>query len=178
MVLKITKSVEPRPVAEAVHSALELAAPGDALSTFESQGFEFELAVDAELPIGDGRRECKGERDYVIDGVEVKLVGVTDVISADGTVWDYKTTERPDLERYANTMQWRSYLEIFGADVFRYIVFGISKRRKDGVYVVRSVDTLPLRRYPEMCSDVGSAVTEFTRFVMEHVPEYANRRSG
>ena len=91
-------------------------------------------------------------------------------------VIDYKTTKRIDLERYADSLQWRCYLMMLPwADTFRYEVFRIgrvtqTKRPERGhsgqIVTIDGHSRLDLNRYDGLEQDVRNAVYEYAEFLM------------
>ncbi|UYB51200.1 hypothetical protein OCJ37_14520 [Xanthomonas sp. AM6] len=160
---------EPMLAGRAFHKALELAPPGE-VGVFEQDGYRFEIAADVEIDIPDVR-ELKSTRDYVIGGVPVTLVGMVDAIHG-RRVDDHKTTTRFDPERFLDSYQWRIYLEVFGADEFRWNVFEWSNsEREPQTYVVRAVNPLTMYRYPGLAADVERELAEFVAFARQYLPE-------
>lgn len=152
----------------AFHALMETANLGDEHGHAVSQGFTFafteEIAI--ELPV---TRESEISRIYDTPSGPVLLTGHIDGQLADGTVIDYKLTKTFDAERYADSMQWRAYLDIIGARRFRYIA--IENKLEDRHVIVRGAHTLDFWAYPEMHADVQQRVAELAEFVVRHVPE-------
>lgn len=153
----------------AFHSAIEIAEPGEH-GQLAANGYVFDLnlAGTLDLPV---IREMKVTRDYLIDGVLVTLVGKVD--AAHGRrIDDHKFTSHFDAERFLGTMQWRVYLEVFGADEFRWNVFeGREVGEGSRQYVVSALHPLTMHRYPGMAEDVQRELTRFVEFAREHLPE-------
>ena len=104
----------------ALHAALERAEPGDYKGlTFGDYIFSFETDAAIDLP---AIREMKATRQYLVDDVVVTLVGKVDAIHGK-RIDDHKFTARFDADRYLDSYQWRIYLEVFGADRFRWNIF-------------------------------------------------------
>ena len=68
-----------------------------------------------------------------------------------------------DFERYLEGCQWRFYLDIFGADIFRWHIFEI-KETGERTYEVKPPQTLEARRYPEIEADCARLAEEFHDF--------------
>lgn len=151
----------------ALHKALELAVPGDHKG-LEADGFTFAFDTEAEVDL-PAIREMKATRDYLVDDVTVTLVGKVDGIHGK-RVDDHKFTAKFDPDRYLESFQWRSYLEIFGADTFRWNIF---EAREDAprYYVIRNVHRLQMDRYPGLGEDVERELREFVLFARDHLPE-------
>lgn len=152
---------EPMRVGTAFHLALELAPPGDH-STLEADGYTF-LLPDAELEVPE-IREIRGEKDY--DGLIV--TGKLDCMQG-RRIDDHKTTSRVDFDRYLAGYSWRFYLDIFGADHFRWNVFPI-REVKDHVYQVEEPQLLEQFRYPALPMDCARLAAEFHEFAKQHLP--------
>lgn len=78
-------------------------------------------------------------------------------------VHEYKTTERFSVEKYMDAIQWRIYLDLFGAKRCTYHVFPI---KADGPKV-RILDhhPIPVYAYPTMHRDIEQLVADFAAFV-------------
>ena len=151
----------------AFHKALELAEPGDASTTLHSMGHVFTFRGDFEvrLPV---IQELRAAKTYVVDGRPIVISGQVDGIEG-LRIDDHKTTSRFDPDRYLAGYQWRLYLDIFGASVFRWNVFEINELDLPGHYEVRDQHTLEQYRYPALGADCQALVERFARFVREHV---------
>lgn len=151
----------------ALHAALERAQDGEfeALA-IDGYTFHFDADLDLELP---SIREIKGTRDYEIDGCLVTLVGKVDAIHG-RRIEDHKFTSRYDAERFLGSYQWRIYLEVFGADEFRWNVFE-GKEVEPKVYRIYGFHQLGAHRYPGMDEDVVREVGAFLDFARVHLPE-------
>lgn len=141
----------------AFHDAIERAADGEH-DAFEAQGYTFHLP-DAEIAL-PAIRELRGFKDYGA----LTVSGKVDCL--DGmTVIDHKTTGQPDMERYLEGCQWRFYLDIFDAEVFRWNVFQI-KEVAEKTYEVKAPQILEARRYPELGTDCARLANEFHDFAV------------
>lgn len=153
----------------ALHTALENCATGDH-SELTAEGYTFELRCDGELDLPE-IRELKAERDYEIDGCRITLVGKVDGVHG-RRVDDHKFTSRYDAERFMASMQWRVYLEIFGADEFRWNVFeGRVSPDDPKRYTIYALHRLHMHRYPNMGDDVERSLETFLEFARVHLPE-------
>lgn len=151
----------------ALHSALERASTGEHHG-FAVDGYLFSFDTDAEIDLPT-IREMKATREYVVGDVVVTLVGKVDAIHGK-RVDDHKFTARYDAERYMGSYQWRIYLEIFGADDFRWNVFeGRETAPKN--YIIHSIHKLHMSRYPGIAEDVEREVANFVAFARDHLPE-------
>lgn len=158
---------EPMRAGKAFHRALELAQAGE-VERLEADGYTFDLAIDDAIDLPD-IRELKATREYVINGVPVTLVGMVDALEG-RRVDDHKFTSRWDAERFLAGFQWRIYLEVFGADVFRWNVFE-GRETSPRHYAVHALHRLTMQRYPGMAEDVERELAEFVDFAREHLPE-------
>lgn len=148
------------------HKVLEKAVEGE-LQTVTADGYTFVFALDGELTLPQ-LRELKGERLFDTPSGPVTLVGKVDGLHGH-TINDWKLTERFDVERYADSYQWRSYLLMFGATRFVYDAF---QCRYDGPRVtIYEHHRLPLNSYPGMAEDVTRAVCGLAEIVAKYVPE-------
>ena len=150
----------------AFHDVLEHADVGE-LSTAESQGFKFIIEVDTRLALAP-IRELRQSKQFG----GLTITGKLDVL--DGLrVEDHKTTGRFDPDRYLTGYQWRYYLSIFGAQVFRWNVFEM-REVEPMTYLVHKFHTLEQCRYPAMESDCEQLVGELEQFARQHMPEREN----
>ena len=146
------------------------------LAIRREDGYEFWLKpdiVDIDLPALPAEAEAAASRGI---GGGVELIGHADLVSRGARrVWDYKTTQRIDLETFASSYQWRAYLDLFDADRFTYLVFQVQRSRGDDavdpatrqpVWAVNIIDFdhLDCWRYGAMRSDVESAAHELAEF--------------
>lgn len=145
---------------------LQYATPGE-LTRADSEGWRFVFAIDDEisLPIA---REVKCEKTFETPTGPVTLVGKCDGL--DGTsLSDDKLTERPDPEKYVDSLQWRAYLTMFIAHRFVYRLWQASYA--ENVVTIRACEEVSFYRYPGMADDVQKAVERLAAVVREHCPE-------
>jgi hypothetical protein len=120
----------------------------------------------------------RASKTYMVDGEPIIISGQVDAI--DGLrIEDHKTTGRFDPERYLAGCQWKLYLEIFGAQHFRWNVFEMqeveSTQESFGFdapapqFEIFAMHTLEQFRYPGMEKDCQELVSRFARFVRDHV---------
>lgn len=151
----------------AFHAALEAAQPGDHKGLV-SGDYTFSFEIDAALDL-PSIREMKATAEYLVDDVAVTLVGKVDAIHGK-RIDDHKFTAKFDPDRYLSSYQWRAYLEMFGADVFRWNIFeGVESAPKN--YLIRNVHPLTMHRYPGMGEDLERELREFVHFARHHMPE-------
>lgn len=141
----------------AFHAAIETAADGDH-DAFEAMGYRF-ILPDAEIAL-PSIRELRGFKDYG----SLAVTGKVDCLHGK-VVIDHKTTSKVDMERYLEGCQWRFYLDIFEADVFRWHVFEI-KEIGEREYQVKPPQTLEARRYPDLSRDCERLAAEFHDFAI------------
>lgn len=153
----------------AFHSIIERAAAGESIEEATCDGFTFILAADMAIDLG-AIRELRASKAYTVPGgTPIVISGQLDAIVGN-LVIDHKTTASFSPDRYLEGWQWRLYLDIFGADVFRWNVFEIKEFSDDpGVYEVRALHRLEQHRYPELGADCQAIVERFARFVRERI---------
>lgn len=151
----------------AFHKALELAVPEVTAKELRSDGHVFTFLGDFEVRL-PAIRELRASKTYVVDGQPIVISGQIDAIEG-VRIDDHKTTSRFDPDRYLTGYQWRLYLDIFGASVFRWNVFELNELDLPGHYEVRDQHTLEQYRYPALGADCQALVERFARFVREHV---------
>lgn len=149
----------------AIHSVLERADASIDLFEVEEDGLRIRFDLDAQLPL-PATRELKLERQYVVDGVPVTVVGKVDVLDGD-VVEDHKTTGRFDAERLADSMQWRAYLDMTGCRRFRWNVFEVYHKSREDVWIVKALHRVEQCAYPGMAKDWQGALDEYVRFARE-----------
>lgn len=139
----------------AFHAAMETATDGEH-TTFSAMGYTFHLP-DAEIDI-PAIREMRAFKKYGGLTVTGKVDGL-----AGKLVIDHKTTSRVDLDRFLEGYQWRFYLDIFGADAFRWNIFEI-KELEPKEYRVSAPQSLTAYRYPGLVDDCARMAAEYLDF--------------
>ncbi len=172
---KLNGTFQPSPsmlAGTAFHRALEESKTGDEADTLTALGHTFLIRADINLHIPD-IREVRADKTYVVDGQQIRISGQLDTISGK-RVDDHKTTGRFDPERFMSGYQWRLYLDIFGADVFRWNVFEMSPVEADDMpantWEVFAFHSLTQYRYPGLPADCQRLVDDFARFVRAYLP--------
>ena len=153
----------------AFHKALELAPTGLEVESLEALGHTFTFAGDFEVELPTVR-EVRASRVYVVDYEPIIISGQLDAIFGK-RVEDHKTTGRFDADRYMTGYQWRLYLDIFNADVFRWNVFEIKQQDDPMQWEVFASHRLEQFRYPAMHSDCQRLVADLAKFARVHLPE-------
>lgn len=169
-VAQMRREFEPTPAmaaGTALHKALELAEPGD-FATLKANGHTFTVETIARLDLPD-IREAKATKDYQVGPITVTLVGKVDA-AVGNRIDDHKLTSRFDAERFLNSYQWRLYLEIFSADIFRWNVFE-GRETEPCNWTIFAFHPLVTYRYPKMGEDVEREVGLFAEFASKHLPE-------
>lgn len=165
---RLLRTAEPKPEmlkGTAWHSVLEN--PPDEIDSIEKDGFKFRMDCDATLPLPQ-IREIRAYKIYPVGGQGVTLTGGCDGISGN-VVMDHKLTFKPKPETYFSSYQWRAYLDIFNADIFRYWIY--SAREKAGEIVIHDISEMTMHRYPEMVPDLMRGILDLVQFCEEYVPE-------
>lgn len=149
----------------AFHKALEHAPPGE-YDELSADGFVFVLP-DSDLALPD-IRELRAYGRYGLLAVTGQVDGLHGK-----RVEDHKTTAyfRPD--GYLEGCQWRFYLDIFGADVFRWNVFEIAPMSdEERVYMVKPPHVLEQYRYPGLHDDCMDLARDFFEFARVYLPDH------
>lgn len=139
-------------------------------------GWRFVFAMEAEiaLPVV---REMKVEKVYKTPCGLVTLVGKADGL--DGlTVHDQKLSDVLNAEKYADSLQWRAYLDMFGARKFVYDVFVGKLHDIENVVTVTEYHPITFYAYPSMGADVERAVCELAEVVKDHSDEIESLRKA
>lgn len=165
----------------AFHRALELAKVGE-FDQLTADGFAFIFpgSAEIELPL---IREVRSSKVYPQrDGTRFRITGQVDALEG-LRIEDHKTTEQMDAEGYWLGWQWRFYLDIFGAQVFRWNVFEIRPAvdRSDAVaaayraglspYLAYGPHRLEQYRYPGLTDDCARLASDFYEFARQYLPE-------
>lgn len=159
--ITVDNPTKPMQAGTAFHEALEHAVDGT-YDVLQARGYIFHLP-DAELVL-PSIREVRAYGTY--GGLTV--TGKVDCL--DGLrVDDHKTTSRFDAERYLDGYQWRYYLDLFGADVFRWNVF-VLKEVGDLEYEVAAPQLLEVNRYPRLHEDCMQLALDYLEFAREFLP--------
>jgi hypothetical protein len=147
----------------AFHKALELAQPGD-YDVLTAEGYTF-ILPDAELALPTVRElRCFGSYG------PLRVTGQVDALHG-LRIEDHKTTGYFNADGYLEGCQWRFYLDIFGAEVFRWNVFQITAvRGQEKTYRVDEPQTLEQYRYPALHDDCMALAADFYDFASKHMP--------
>lgn len=161
----------------AFHKFLEHAQAGES-ETAQVDGYSFIFAGDFNLYLPRMREWRKG-KDY--GGIIVS--GQVDAIEGK-CIYDHKTTERFDAEKYLESWQHRYYLDIFEADRFVWNVWEMkhlgeslsedAELHETGsvqVYEVRALHELTAYRYPAMGDDCRDLALEYRAFALRYMPQ-------
>lgn len=151
----------------AFHRALELAQTGIAADEISANDHTFIFVSDMDVELAP-IRELRASKTYIVDGDPITISGQVDQL--DGLrIDDHKTTSRFNPDRYLEGCQWRLYLDIFGAQRFRWNVFEIAPMDEPLTYQVTACHRLEQYRYPGLPEDCQALVERFARFVREHL---------
>lgn len=161
---------EPSPLmlaGTAFHLALELADECE-VPSLHANGYEFLFEGEGFLLELPSVRELRASKTYMVDGSPITISGQVDAIHGRSVI-DHKTTGRFDPERYMDGCQWKLYLDIFGADHFRWNVFEIQEGDHPKQFRVMDQHTLEQFRYPTLGADCQALVERFARFVRSQI---------
>lgn len=155
---------EPMLAGTAFHKALELAEPGE-YETLEANGYTFLLPHDCAIALPAIRElRCFGQYG------PLRVTGQVDCLYGK-RVEDHKTTAYFGADGYWEGCQWRFYLDLFGADVFRWNVFELTPdRKRERTYTVKPPHILEQCRYPGLHTDCMKLAGEFYEFAERHMP--------
>jgi hypothetical protein len=149
-------------VGEALHKALETAKDGEFMS-ISANGYTFQFLDDVELYIPQ-HREISISQQYG----DLLVRGRVDCV--DGIrVEDHKTTQYFDPDRFLSGYQWRFYLDMMGANLFRWNVFELADTDDESVYVIRNFHRLEQMRYPKLHEDCAKLAAEYLQFAEQHL---------
>lgn len=153
----------------AFHKALETCPADFTADMLRANGYAFYFLGDFEVAL-PRIREVRASKVYEGPDYRITVTGQVDTIHG-RRVEDHKTTSRFDPERYLDGYQWRFYLDIFGADHFRWNVFEIAERDTPLDWEVRSLHRLEQFRYPAMHDDCARLVARLADFTRTNLPE-------
>lgn len=149
----------------AFHAALEVAEPGE-YDQLHAHGYTF-ILPDAEIALPD-IREVRAFGSYG----PLCVTGKLDALLG-RRVDDHKTTANFRPDGYLEGCQWRFYLDLFDADVFRWNVFEIAPvKGRDKTYTVKPPQLLEQCRYPGMHDDCMDLARDYYQFAAVHMPHY------
>jgi hypothetical protein len=193
LIAQLRKQVPPTPemlAGIAFHNALETARQGE-YESLRSDGYEFQIRTGLEVALPTLREVTFPSKVYCVDGLNVDVRGRVDAIHGN-RIDDHKTTGEFKADKYFAGSQWRLYLDMAGADHFRWNIFVIEEMARkiaDGccnlcgveigdcecipgkVFLVTEQHTLDQYRYPSMVDDIITLLGEFVDFIKVHLPE-------
>ena len=150
----------------------EAAQVGSIVDGSKVDGWTLCFDMDAEIDL-PSVREMKVEQEYSTPSGPVTLVGKVDGFHGI-TVRDQKLTESLDAEgRYVDSLQWRAYLAMLGAQRFIYDVFVGKVVPEEKTILIREYHRLPFYSYPDMQADVSRAVADLAEIVARYQPQIA-----
>lgn len=134
--------------------------------TFDAEAIDKAVAdINEKKPLVELKTE-----DFVID-VDygpVRIVCQADAL-AGMDCYEYKTSLKPitpqKLERYMESMQWRTYSLAFNASVVHYRIVELKLLKGVDIWTVGNIHTLPLYPYPAMATDVAQVANDLSRWI-------------
>jgi hypothetical protein len=157
----------------AFHKALELATEGE-YEWLEANGYRFLMTQSFDIYEPMPTLELPEIREVRAFGQygPLTVTGKFDAMHGK-RVEDHKTTASFRPEGYFEGCQWRFYLDIFGADVFRWNVFVITPVvGQYKTYSVKPPQLLEQYRYPGMHDDCMDLARDFHKFAAQFMPHY------
>lgn len=116
--------------------------------------------ADAVAYVGPGLVEWPAGRVFPVNGHRLRLTGTCDRLQG-LVIRDAKTClGTPDIQDYEQSLQWRIYLLLHGAEMFAYDLFDF-KEPRDGLMTLKGVQTHRMWKYPGMEADVVFWLKEF-----------------
>lgn len=172
--LKRTPPTEAMLAGSAFHKVLETATLGE-LNIVQVDGFTFDFTqMESEIALPE-TRERKLTRSDTVNGEPVTFVGVVDAIDT-SAIYDHKLTGSLDPDNYTDSLQWRCYLDWFGATKFTYNLFSkYQPAAQPGTYIIKQFMPVSFYTYPDLHRDVMQIAEEFISFVKQCVPELVKR---
>lgn len=112
--------------------------------------FDGEQVLAARRHVGEGLCEVYGEKTFDVAGRPVKVTGHVDWIYG-LMVQDHKCKfSTPDAKDYEPSVQWRFYLSLFEANVFRYNLFHFSDPSPENYCHLKETVSFRFWRYDGM----------------------------
>ena len=118
--------------------------------------------------IGKGLHEVTGRRIFDLGSESLEVRGTADWICG-SVIQDAKTkTSSPDPRDYESSLQWRFYLAIHEADVFRYNLFYFTDPDERGWSRLQEVVSVNFWRYPSLEQDCREWCRRFLEWAEMH----------
>lgn len=147
----------------------EAAALGTAFQDAVNGDYDGEIEFDpaslaaVSLDLGDAARECEGSVVLDVDGVPVRVTGHTDYLLGLAMV-ELKTSSKPiAADKYADSMQWRAYVLIFGVEQITYRQVQLAED-KHGIVYAKAIDDVTMFAYPALRDDVIACLRALLAF--------------
>lgn len=146
----------------AFHKAFETAEAQEH-NVLMANGYRFDILCEAEicLPRLQEVTLTKVYGDLLVRGTLDGLGGAV--------VTELKTAGQFDPDRYLESLQWRMYLDLSGADRFDYHVF-VTSEVGEKHYEVYGYHQLTQWRYPRLHKDCSDAASEYLLFADRFLP--------
>lgn len=110
----------------------------------------------------NGVPEVKGTKIYNFGDESVTLVGKADYYKGN-SILELKTTSYYNAESYDNSIQWRAYMVIFGANEVVYKIATL--KESNSMISIEKVDTLVKTYYEEIPDELQILIKMFLNFV-------------
>lgn len=145
--------------------------PPNEIDAISRNGFTFLFECESTIIIPQVR-EIKTEKEYIVDGIRVVLVGKCDGVTAN-QIDDHKITFKPNPETYLDSFQWRAYLDMFGANKFRYLIYSARKKghKSTPLIEIYDISELTMYRYQNMQNDLICGISDLLNFIKEYAPK-------
>ena len=133
-----------------------------------------ESGQDIEVQLRGGEAEKWGRIEF--PEANITLSGKADIVFPDFIV-DYKTTGSTYRKIFEESMQWRTYLQMFDKEKFIYRVFRLSPIDEDGMHRrILEYREVEYDRYPRMERDLRAAVYEAAEFCRDRGLDMAKKK--
>lgn len=118
--------------------------------------------------VGPGLFEVTGRRIFDLGRESIEVQGTCDWIRG-LTLQDNKTRcEPPEPRDYEGSLQWRFYLLLHGAEVFRYNLWHFKDPDKNGYSLFREVSSVNFWRYPGLEQECREWLCRFLEWCDHH----------
>jgi len=132
------------------------------LDGFVCDGVSFSLRTMADalsrMDYDRGAFEVKGTKRYG----DHEVVAVADQIVG-STIFEHKTADSFDIDRYLPSCQWRFLLDVLGGSALTYLVF-LLKDVAENVVEVRGIESVTVFPYPGLSDECAELVRAFVDF--------------
>lgn len=132
---------------------------------------------EAKQHVGHGLHEIQARKSFLVDGRLVEVRGTADWLRG-LVIQDHKCKfSAPDARDYEASLQWRFYLLLHEARVFRYNLFSF-KDPKDGFCEMTGITSFKFWAYPDLETECREWLSRFVEWAeARHLIPYLERQA-